>query len=173
MGRIFRSFDYKGSKFFKLVELPLIQRSRVIGYWNEFKEHGENENVLWELDDCDIVTYYVKQEEDERNIRYGFFVDGKLCGMLRISSRINHEASGMLGYSIRPSMRGNGYAQEMIKMAIGVCKMEGIIPVTACVDIRNMTSRWILQKCGFKATGRLFEWIPNPNPRTALEYKYN
>lgn len=156
----------------ELIVLEHLEKQDVIDYWNEFLQNGEKENVLWELEHYDIDEYFRRQFIDMRNRRYGLVVDGKLCGMLRISGRVNFPANGMLGYSILPSMRGKGLGKLLIKMATEHCAKHGPMPVTACVDVRNEASRHILKKNGFVETGRVFDWKPNPEPRKAIELSY-
>lgn len=157
---------------YELVELERIPKPDVIEYWNEFLQNGEKENVLWELEQYDIDTYYERQHVDMRNRRYGFVVDGKLCGMLRISGWVHFPANGMLGYSIRPSVRGKGLGNLLIRMATEHCSKYGPMPASACVDVRNEVSRHILKRNGFVETGRVFDWKPNPEPRKAIELSY-
>ncbi len=139
-------------------------------YWNEFIAHGEKENVLWELENMNVELYYQLQKADKRNERFGFFINWKLVGTLRISSAINYEANGKIGYSIRPTQRGKGYSILLLQMAAKYCKRKAIENVTACVDIRNIASIRALRSSGFVETGRYFDWLPNPLPRKAIEF---
>ena len=139
-------------------------------YWNEFIVHGEKENVLWELESIDVESYYQLQKADERNRRFGFFIDWKMVGMLRVSSAINHEASGKIGYSIRPTQRGKRYSILLLRMAAEYCDRNAIEHVTACVDVGNIASIHALRSSGFIETGRYFDWLPNPLPRKAMEF---
>lgn len=156
----------------ELKHISEIDKNELLNYWKEFIDYGEKENVLWELSRMDIDDYYLVNCQDERNKRYGLLSEGRLVGMLRISSRINYHANGMIGYSIRPSERGNGFGSIIIKHAIDVCKRDGIIPVTACVDTRNAVSIHILEKSGFERTGMVYDWIPDNGPRKAYEFVY-
>ena len=139
-------------------------------YWNEFIAHGEKENVLWELERMDVESYYQLQKADERNRRFGFFIAQKMVGMLRVSSAINHEANGKIGYSIRPTQRGKRYSILLLRMAAEYCNRKAIENVTACVDVRNTASIHALRSSGFVETGRYFDWLPNPLPRKAMEF---
>ena len=99
----------------ELLPLTSLDKAEVEGYWREFTENGEAENVLWELATLSIDEYYERQEADRRNRRFGFLVGGALVGMVRISSRINYEANGKVGYSIRPSCRKRLYAPTLLR----------------------------------------------------------
>ena len=78
--------------------------------------------------------------------------------MVRISSRINHEANGKVGYSIRPSRRKRLYAPTLLRLVEEYCCLNGITPVTACVDVRNEASLKAFRLAGFVPTGREFDW---------------
>lgn len=153
-----------------LIPIVLVSMSETEGYWNEFITHGEKENVLWELESMDVKSYYQLQKADERNRRFGFFIDWKMVGVLRVSSAINYEANGKIGYSIRPTQRGKRYSIFLLRMAIEYCKRKAIENVTACVDVRNIVSIHALRSSGFIETGRYFNWLPDPLPRKAIEF---
>lgn len=148
----------------------LVPMSETKDYWNEFIAHGEKENVLWELESMDVESYYQLQKADERNKRFGFFIDWKMVGMLRVSSAINYEANGKIGYSIRPTQRGKRYSILLLRMAAEYCNRKAFENVTACVDVRNIASIHALRSSGFVETGRYFDWLPNPLPRKAMEF---
>lgn len=154
----------------ELRPLTSIGKKEVALYWQEFTEKGETENVLWELATLSIDEYYERQEADRRNRRFGFLVGGALVGMVRISSRINYEANGKVGYSIRPSCRKRLYAPTLLRLAEEYCRLNGITPVTACVDVTNLASLRAFRLAGFVPTGREFDWRPNPYPRRAMEF---
>lgn len=152
-----------------LVSLMDLDKDLVLGYWEEFRDHGEKENVLWELESTDIDSYYHSKKNDLRNRRFGLMVGDRLVGMLRISIKVNYPANGMIGYSIRPSERGKGYGKAIVAEALIKCICSGILPVTACVWEKNKVSLHILKGCGFTETGTVYDWIPNPEPRKAIE----
>ena len=150
--------------------IVLVSMGETEDYWNEFIAYGEKENVLWELENIDVESYYHLQKADERTRRFGFFIDRKMVGMLRISFAINHDASGKIGYSIRPTQRGKRYSILLLQMAAEYCNRKAIENVTACVDVRNIASIHALRSAGFIETGRYFDWLPNPLPRKAMEF---
>lgn len=152
-----------------LIPIVLIDWRETVKYRDEFLACHENENVTWELANIGIHEYYERQRRDQRNQRFGFLMDGKLVGMARISSEINFEANGKIGYSIRPSERGKQYGTLLLRMIDAYCRKYGIRNVTACVDIRNEASIRALRAAGFIETGRVFDWVPNPEPRKAME----
>ena len=150
--------------------IDLVSIGETEDYWKDFIAHGEKENVLWELENMDVESYYQLQKIDGRNRRFGFFIDRKMVGALRVSSAINHEANGKVGYSIRPTQRGKRYSILLLLMATEYCNRNAIEYVTACVDVRNIASIHALRSSGFVETGRCFDWLPNPLPRKAMEF---
>lgn len=138
-------------------------------YWDEFVSNGERCNVLWQLETLSVDELLREYDSDKRTTRYAFIVGGKMVGALRLSKRINFPANGHIGVSVRPSERGEGYAPIMIHMALSICRMNGIKP-TACIDRKNQRSIKAFQKAGFVPSGVVYDWTPNPLPRTALEF---
>lgn len=155
--------------------LEHLDKNDICGYWQEFRDRGETDNVLFQFCPDNVDEYCKQQATDQKTKRFGFFaydVTGKweLVGMVRISQWLNYEESGKIGYSIRPSKRGRGYATDMLKLAGSWCRNHGIEPATACVDVRNVASIRALRAAGFTETGRSFDWVPNPEPRKAIEF---
>lgn len=55
---------------------------------------------------------------------------------------------GLIGYSIRPSKRGNGYANEMLKLGLVKFKEKGINEILiSCKDF-NISSKKVIEKNG-------------------------
>ena len=157
----------------ELIMIEYLDPKSVYDYWMEFYRNREADNVLFGFDPDDVGGYLSRQREDHRNHRFGFFTYGssgkRLAGLLRLTSKVTYPANGMLGYSIRPSERGKGYAKELLKLAKSWGAWHGMIPLTACVDVRNEISIHCLKAVGFKETGVVYNWDPNPEPRKAVE----
>lgn len=92
----------------------------------------------------DAVLYQL-QKADERNRRFGFFIDQKMVGMLRVSSSINHEANGKIGFSIRPTQRGKWYSILLLGLVAKYRNRKAIENATTCVDVRNIASIHVLR----------------------------
>jgi len=64
--------------------------------------------------------------------------DNELVGMIQIRHYLNdflEKFGGHIGYCVRPNERQKGYAKEMLKMALPVCKELGINKVLiTCVE---------------------------------------
>ncbi|MCH5348251.1 MAG: GNAT family N-acetyltransferase [Oscillospiraceae bacterium] len=77
--------------------------------------------------------------------------DNLLVGMIDL----RHELSGFLlkyngqiGYSIRPSERGKGYATQMLSLLLKEAERFGYEKVLVCCNKTNVQSAKVIQKCG-------------------------
>ena len=92
---------------------------------------------------------------------YWLVDDGEFIGAVRIRQRLNEhlmEIGGHIGYAIRPSMRGRGYGNQILELALRKAKEMGIERVRITCDVDNIPSRKIIEKNG----GMLDSEIPNP-----------
>lgn len=78
--------------------------------------------------------------------------DGRLIGMLDIRHELNEiclKLFGNIGYSIRASERGKGYATEQLRLALKVCKSMDMDQVLVSCHKENLPSaRTILRNGG-------------------------
>ena len=77
-------------------------------------------------------TYFAKNTQD-----------GKLVGIIDIRHTLNDfllKFGGHIGYSVRKSERRNGYAKEMLGLALEKCKDWGILHVLITCDKDNPAS---------------------------------
>ena len=65
---------------------------------------------------------------------------------------------GHIGYSIRPSKRGQGYGNKILELALPEAKKLGLDKVLLTCDVTNVASRKIIEKNG----GALENQVPNP-----------
>lgn len=79
-------------------------------------------------------------------------LDGdRLVGLLSVRYELSAELSakyGDIGYGVRPSERGKGYATEMMRCALSVCREKGLHKVTAGCYKDNLPSAAVIRKCG-------------------------
>lgn len=155
---------------FKLIPCEFVWGGLIDEYRQEFLDNGEECNVLWRLEDISAMDWHKEIIEDRSTLYFAFVVDGQIAGICRVTPKPKHEANGMLGYAIRPSMRGNHLGVALLCMVRNVCRKKGWLHITACVDERNANSIHTLECAGWKPTGRKFDWLPNPEKRTAMEF---
>ncbi|MBQ8994362.1 MAG: GNAT family N-acetyltransferase [Oscillospiraceae bacterium] len=77
--------------------------------------------------------------------------DRELVGILDYRSPLTKpllEYGGNIGYSIKPSERGNRYAEEMLRLVLPVCKANGEEKVLICCDKANEASRLTIVRNG-------------------------
>ena len=86
------------------------------------------------------TTYIAISTEDER-----------LIGMIDIRHRLNEyllNYGGHIGYSVRRSERGKGYATAMLELALKKCEILGITKVLLTCDKDNIASAKTIIKNG-------------------------
>ena len=83
---------------------------------------------------------------------YWLVRDGStILGTLRLRHRLNEnlrEVGGHIGYSIRPSERGKGYATRMLSMALPKARRLGLSRVLITCDQNNHASARVIEKNG-------------------------
>ncbi len=76
---------------------------------------------------------------------------GGIIGIIDIRHALNEDLlkyGGNIGYSIRPSLRGRGYAAQMLKLALEHCKAIGITKVMISCEQTNEPSARTIRRCG-------------------------
>ena len=76
--------------------------------------------------------------------------DGTLVGILNLRHTLTpfYENSGHIGYSVRPSQRGKGYATAMLSAALACAKQAGMQQIKAVCRQDNLASRRTILRCG-------------------------
>ena len=88
-----------------------------------------------------------------------FSIDGQAVGFLNIRLCLNDfllEEGGHIGYSIRPSERGKGYATEALRQGLQVAKEKNIKRALVTCSTENPASRAVIV-----ANGGVFEDVRN------------
>ena len=92
-----------------------------------------------------------------------FTKDGKAVGFLNLRLRLNDfllEEGGHIGYSIRPSERGKGYAKEALCQGLQVAKGKNIKQALVTCSTENPASRAVIL-----ANGGIYEDVRNGTER--------
>lgn len=77
--------------------------------------------------------------------------DHKLVGMLQIRHSLNEHLrthGGHIGYCVRRSERRKGYATQMLKQAVAICKDMGIHNIMLTCNPENTASAKVMQANG-------------------------
>ena len=76
-----------------------------------------------------------------------FAADGQAVGFLNLRLRLNDyllQEGGHIGYSIRPSARGQGFAKEQLRQGLQVAKSKNIKRALVTCDCDNAASRAVI-----------------------------
>jgi len=102
------------------------------------------------------------------SIQFVLFDDvGRALGFLNLRLRLNEgllNYAGYIGYSIRPSERGKGYAKETLRQGLQVAKEKNIKKALVTCSVNNPASRAVIL-----ANGGIFEDARNGVERYWIE----
>ena len=102
------------------------------------------------------------------SIQFVSFDDvGRALGFLNLRLRLNEgllNYAGHIGYSIRPSERGKGYAKETLRQGLQVVKAKNIKKTLVTCSVNNPTSRAVIL-----ANGGFLEDVRNGVERYWIE----
>lgn len=147
---------------FKLVFPSLKHEKEAKAYVLEFKNNNEKDIPgAGNLQKLDYNEWLVKVNNDlskeklEKGrvpaIQYFGMIDDRIIGTIQIRCELNEyllNFGGHIGYSIRPSERRKGYADEMLKLALEKCKEIGIFKVLITCNKNNIGSAKTIIKNG-------------------------
>lgn len=165
----------------QLVNPSLEYCEEILSYKKEFMESGSSMDGTGPLSRCDTAQEYVrlcKAYENSDTVPEGKVdshqflairpADQRIVGMINFRHHIEHpvlkEWGGHIGYSVRPSERGKGYAKEMLRQVLLFCKEYGKkdILITCLVD--NIASERVI-----RANGGVFERLAYEDEQTIIK----
>ena len=148
-----------------LIEPTMEYSEQIRAYRQVFLDSGDSMDGtggLRQFDDPQDWIDYLARHKDPKTVPEGrvsptqfIFVreeDRKIVGMIDIRHRLNEyleKYGGHIGYSVAPGERHKGYATQMLKTALPMCRELGIDKVLiTCIKGNEGSKRTILNNGG-------------------------
>ena len=141
----------------------LADKEAVLEIMAEFEQtQSAHDGGFWDAENF-VYEEWLKNNQDHEmgiNLPEGwvpdiqlvaFSIDGQAVGFLNIRLRLNDfllEEGGHIGYSIRPSERGKGYAKEALRQGLQVAKEKNIKQALVTCSVENPASRAVIVENG-------------------------
>ena len=129
----------------------------IMDYRKEFLDAGSSMDGSGGLRHCETAEEFLERTalfSDPDTVPEGYVPatqylwvrksDGVLVGMIHVRHRLNEKLErwgGHIGYSIRPTERGKGYAVPMLAAVLPYCRSLGLEKVLVTCDATNEPSR--------------------------------
>ena len=137
----------------------LADKEAILSMMAEFEEtQSAHDGGFWDIENFDyeewLETSHNKEmginlpEDRVPSIQFVSFDDvGSALGFLNLRLRLNEgllNYAGHIGYSIRPSERGKGYAKESLRQGLQVAKGKNIKRALVTCSTENPASRAVI-----------------------------
>ena len=157
----------------------LADKETVLDMMSEFeKNQSAHDGGFWDAEGFVYEEWLESNQNHEMGINLpegwvpdiqlvAFAKDGKAVGFLNLRLRLNDfllEEGGHIGYSIRPSERGKGYAKEALRQGLQVAKGKNIKRTLVTCSVNNPASRAVIL-----VNGGLLEDVRNGVERYWIE----
>ena len=157
----------------------IVDREAVLDMMAEFEQtQSAHDGGFWDVEDFSYEEWLEGNRNKEMginlpenrvpSIQFVSFDDvGRALGFLNLRLRLNEgllNYAGNLGYSIRPSERGKGYAKETLRQGLQVAREKNIKKALVTCSVNNPASRAVIL-----ANGGLLEDVRNGVERYWIE----
>ena len=164
---------------FKFIKGDLADKETVLEMMAEFEQtQSAHDGGFWDAESFDYEEWLETNLNKEMgiglpenrvpSIQFVLFDDsGHALGFLNLRLRLNEgllNYAGHIGYSIRPSERGKGYAKEALHQGLQVAKEKNIHRALVTCSTENPASRAVIL-----ANGGQFEDVRNGTERYWIE----
>ena len=157
----------------------IVDREAVLDMMAEFEQtQSAHDGGFWDVEDFSYEEWLEGNRNKEMgiglsenrvpSIQFVSFDDvGRALGFLNLRLRLNEgllNYAGHIGYSIRPSERGKGYAKEALRQGLQVANEKNIKKALVTCSVNNPASRAVIL-----ANGGLIEDVRNGVERYWIE----
>ena len=157
----------------------IVDREAVLDMMVEFEQtQSAHDGGFWDTENFSYEDWLESNQNQEMGINLtegwvpaiqlvAFSEKGQALGFLNLRLRLSNfllEEGGHIGYSIRPSERGKGYAKETLRQGLQVAKEKNIKKTLVTCSVNNPASRAVIL-----ANGGLIEDVRNGVERYWIE----
>ena len=157
----------------------LADKKAVIDMMEEFEKYqSPHDGGFWDKENFSYEDWLESNQNQEMEINLpegwvpaiqlvAFSGKGQALGFLNLRLRLNNfllEKGGHIGYSIRPSERGKGYAKETLRQGLQLAKAKNSKKALVTCSVNNLASRSVIL-----ANGGLIEGVRDGVERYWIE----